>query len=39
MEIYKHEISVLEGRGFKMVDVKNLEPFDKDHAMVVARLV
>lgn len=39
MEVYRHEIGVLEGRGFKIVDVKNLEPFDKDHAMVVARLV
>jgi fibrillarin-like pre-rRNA processing protein len=39
MEVYKHEIGVLEGRGFRIVDVKNLEPFDKDHAMVVARLV
>lgn len=39
MDVYKHEIGVLEGRGFKTIDVKNLEPFDKDHAMVVARLV
>jgi fibrillarin-like pre-rRNA processing protein len=39
VEVYRQEIGVLEGRGFKMVDVKNLEPFDKDHAMVVARLV
>lgn len=39
MVVYRHEIGVLEGRGFKIVDVKNLEPFDKDHAMVVARLV
>jgi len=39
MDIFKQEINVLEGRGFKIIDVKKLEPFDKDHAMVVGELI
>lgn len=35
-EIYKKEIDTLRGRGFEIVDVVHLEPFDKDHAMVYA---
>ncbi len=36
-EIYKKEIDTLKARGFEIVDVVHLEPFDKDHAMVYAR--
>lgn len=36
-EVYKREIETLKSRGFKIVDVVHLEPFDKDHAMVFAR--
>lgn len=36
-EIYKQEIKVLEGRGFQIEDVVHLEPYDKAHAMVVAK--
>ena len=36
-ELYKREIEVLESRGFTIEDRVHLEPFDKDHAMVVAR--
>jgi len=35
-ELYKREMEVLEERGFILVDKVHLEPFDKDHAMVVA---
>jgi len=36
-EVYKREMNILEERGFELVDVVHLEPFDKDHAMVYAR--
>lgn len=35
-EIYRKEIETLRNRGFEIVDVVHLEPFDKDHAMVCA---
>jgi fibrillarin-like pre-rRNA processing protein len=35
-EIYKHEIRVLEDRGFVIEDIVHLEPYDKAHAMIVA---
>jgi fibrillarin-like pre-rRNA processing protein len=38
-EVFRHEIGVLEGRGFRIIDVKTLDPFDKDHAMIVAERV
>ncbi|MGC8982492.1 MAG: fibrillarin-like rRNA/tRNA 2'-O-methyltransferase [Desulfurococcaceae archaeon] len=36
-EIYKREINTLRDRGFEIVDVVHLEPYDKDHAMIYAR--
>ncbi|RLG86142.1 MAG: fibrillarin-like rRNA/tRNA 2'-O-methyltransferase [Thermoprotei archaeon] len=36
-EIYKREMETLKNRGFEIVDVVHLEPFDRDHAMVYAR--
>ena len=36
-EIYRREINTLKSRGFDVMHVVHLEPFDKDHAMVVAR--
>ena len=36
-EIYKQEVKVLEGRGFTIEDVVHLEPYDKAHAMIVAK--
>jgi fibrillarin-like pre-rRNA processing protein len=36
-EIYKREINTLKNRGFEIIDVVHLEPYDKDHAMVYAR--
>ncbi len=36
-EVYKKEIDTLKERGFEIVDVVHLEPFDRDHAMVYAR--
>lgn len=36
-EVYKREINTLKERGFEIIDVVHLEPYDKDHAMVYAR--
>jgi fibrillarin-like pre-rRNA processing protein len=36
-EVYKREINVLRSRGFEVLDVVNLEPYEVDHVMVVAR--
>lgn len=36
-EIYKREINTLRERGFEIMDVVHLEPYDKDHAMIYAR--
>jgi len=36
-EIYRREINTLKERGFEIVDVVHLEPYDKDHAMILAR--
>lgn len=36
-EVYKREIDVLEQNGFKIVDVVHLDPYDKDHAMVLSQ--
>ncbi|MHA1607946.1 MAG: fibrillarin-like rRNA/tRNA 2'-O-methyltransferase [Candidatus Freyarchaeota archaeon] len=36
-EVYRMEISVLEGRGFNVVQTLNLDPFDKAHSMVLAK--
>ena len=38
-EIYRREVKVLEGRGFAIEDVVHLEPYDKAHAMIVARFM
>ncbi|RLG86959.1 MAG: fibrillarin-like rRNA/tRNA 2'-O-methyltransferase [Thermoprotei archaeon] len=35
-EVYKREIDTLKARGFEIIDVVHLEPFDRDHAMVYA---
>ncbi|OYT60646.1 MAG: fibrillarin [Desulfurococcales archaeon ex4484_217_1] len=35
-DVYKREIYTLKNRGFKILDVVHLEPYDKDHAMVLA---
>ena len=35
-EIYKQEVNTLKNRGFEIHEVVYLEPFDKDHAMIVA---
>jgi fibrillarin-like pre-rRNA processing protein len=36
-EVYKEEVDRLEKNGFKVVKLINLEPFDKDHAMILAK--
>lgn len=36
-EVYKDEMKILKARCFRIEDVVNLEPFEKAHAMVVAK--
>jgi len=36
-EIYKREVDVLENRDFCITEIVHLEPYDKAHAMIVAR--
>lgn len=36
-EIYKQETKVLENRGFQIEEIAYLEPYDKAHAMIVAK--
>jgi len=36
-ELYRREMRTLEERGFLIEDSVHLEPYDKDHVMVVAR--
>jgi len=36
-EVYRRELKVLESRGFTIEDVVHLEPYDKAHAMIVAK--
>lgn len=38
LEVYKHEVKVLEKRGFHIEEVVHLEPYDKAHAMIVAQI-
>jgi fibrillarin-like pre-rRNA processing protein len=37
-EVYKDEGKVLSRRGFRIEEVVHLEPYDKAHAMIIARL-
>ncbi|MEM3229250.1 MAG: fibrillarin-like rRNA/tRNA 2'-O-methyltransferase, partial [Fervidicoccaceae archaeon] len=36
-EVFKREISTLEKGGFETISVVHLDPYDKDHAMVLAK--
>jgi len=36
-EIYEREINTMKARGFQVKEVVHLEPYDKAHAMVVAK--
>lgn len=36
-EIYKEEVNKLKSNGFEIEDIVQLDPYDKDHAMVLAR--
>jgi len=38
-EVFKREIKVMEDNGIKVLDVKRLDPFDKDHAMVLGEFL
>lgn len=36
-EVYRQEVDTLKARGFQIVEVVHLEPYDKAHAMIVAQ--
>lgn len=36
-EVYKREVKVLRSRGFQVEQVTGLEPYDKAHAMIIAK--
>ncbi|KPV61694.1 MAG: Fibrillarin-like rRNA/tRNA 2'-O-methyltransferase [Candidatus Bathyarchaeota archaeon BA2] len=36
-EIYEQEINIMKVRGFRVSEVVHLEPYDKAHAMIVAK--
>jgi fibrillarin-like pre-rRNA processing protein len=36
-EIYRQEINIMKTRGFRISEVVHLEPYDKAHAMIVAK--
>ncbi|NPA84448.1 MAG: fibrillarin-like rRNA/tRNA 2'-O-methyltransferase [Crenarchaeota archaeon] len=36
-EVFRREVQLLKDRGFEIVDIVHLDPFDKDHAMIYAR--
>jgi fibrillarin-like pre-rRNA processing protein len=36
-EVYKREVEILKNRGFRVEEVVHLEPYDKAHAMILAR--
>jgi fibrillarin-like pre-rRNA processing protein len=35
-DVFKQEVQVLQSRGFRIVQTLKLEPYEKDHAMVLA---
>jgi fibrillarin-like pre-rRNA processing protein len=37
LDVFKQEIKVLERRGFKILQTVRLEPYERDHAMILAR--
>ncbi|MCE4604335.1 MAG: fibrillarin-like rRNA/tRNA 2'-O-methyltransferase [Aeropyrum sp.] len=37
-EVYKREVATLVEAGFRILDVVHLDPFDRDHAMIYARI-
>jgi len=38
LEVYRQEAKVLENRGFCIEEILHLEPYDKAHAMIVAKM-
>jgi fibrillarin-like pre-rRNA processing protein len=34
-QVFEEEIKILEEKGFKIIQMLKLDPYDKDHAMVV----
>ena len=37
LDVFKQEIKVLQRRGFEILQTVRLEPYEKDHAMILAR--
>lgn len=38
VEVYKREVNILKGRGFATIELVQLEPYDKAHAMIVSKI-
>ncbi|TRM74363.1 fibrillarin-like rRNA/tRNA 2'-O-methyltransferase, partial [Sulfolobus sp. E5] len=36
-EIYKSEVEKMENAGFETIQIINLDPYDRDHAIVLSR--
>ena len=36
-KVYRKEMKILKTRGFTITDLVNLEPYEKAHAMMVAK--
>ena len=36
-EVYRREINVLKGEGFDISEIIDLEPYEKDHRMIIAQ--
>ena len=36
-EVYKNEIKKLKESGFKIIDWKTLDPYERAHAFIIAR--
>jgi len=36
-EVYEREVNIMKARGFQVKEVVHLEPYDKAHAMIVAK--
>lgn len=37
LEVYKEEVKKLQDAGFEIIQIVQLDPYDKDHAMVLAK--
>ncbi|UCE95740.1 MAG: fibrillarin-like rRNA/tRNA 2'-O-methyltransferase [Candidatus Bathyarchaeota archaeon] len=38
VEVYKQEVNILKKRGFAIIDLVQLEPYERAHAMIVSKI-